>query len=120
MPTHDATTLELVALVTLDLGDEEMPTHAATLERAGSDAAAWPATTNSLKPTHPMTNAGQDSPKTSTRPTKTNAAEMPSRPGMGAETSACPILPPTRPTWLPHPLLRPSHRRVRHVSPALL
>jgi hypothetical protein len=40
MPTHDATALELVALVALDLGGGEMPTHAATLEGADSDAAA--------------------------------------------------------------------------------
>jgi hypothetical protein len=119
-PTR-ATRLELVS-PTLNLKGEEMPTHATTLECSDSDAAACPTTTNSLKPMHPATNAGQDSPKSSTRPTQTNAAEMP---GMKAEMSTCPMLPPTRPTssaWLPHPLLRPSpsHRRVPHVLPALL
>jgi hypothetical protein len=108
-----ATTME-VAPVTLNLKGEEMPTHATTQEGLGldspSDAAACPTTTNSLRPTNPTTNTGQDSPKTSTRPTKTNAAEMP---GMVAETLAHPMLPP-------HPLLRPSHRRAPHVSPALL
>jgi hypothetical protein len=122
MSTH-ATTLDVVSLMTLNLKGEEMPTHPTTLEGADSDAAACATTTNSLKPTHPMTNTGQNSPKMSTRPTKTNVAEMPSRPGMGAETSTRPMLPPTRPTpsaWLAHPLLRPPHRRVPHVSPALL
>jgi hypothetical protein len=125
VPTHDAATLELVSLMALNLKREEVRTrtHATALGGSDSDAAAWPTTTNSLNPTNPMINAGQGSPKTSTRPTKTNAAEMPSRPGMGAETSECPMLPPTRPTSsarLARPLLRPSHRRVSNVSPALL
>jgi len=96
------TTLK-VSPMTLNMKSEEMPTHATTLEAADSDAAACPTTTNSLKPRNPTTNTGQDSPMTSTRPTKTNAAE----------TSAYPMLPP-------HPLLRPSHRRVSHISAALL
>ncbi|KAF8490015.1 hypothetical protein F5888DRAFT_1743787 [Russula emetica] len=118
----------VVSPITLSLKGEEMPTHTTTLEGVkmvasavptlattleGSDAAACPTTTNSLKPRNPTTNTGQDIPKTSTRPTKTNAAEMPE---MIAETRAVtyPMLPP------PHPLLRPSHRCVSHVSPAIL
>jgi hypothetical protein len=124
-----ASTLEVVFPISLNLTGEEMPTHATTLEGSDSDVAACPTTTNSLNPTNPTTNTGKDSLKTSTHPTKANlnAAEMPSPPGMGmsAETSACPMLPPTRGRttssgWLPHPLLRPSHRRVPHVSPAPL
>ena len=125
MPTL-APTLEVASPITLNLKGEEMPTHATTtLEGSDSDAAACPTTTNSLKLMNPTTNTGMDSPKTSTRPTKMNAAEMPSRPGMCAETSTCPMLLPTRSratpsAWLPHRLLRPPHRRVPHVSPALL
>jgi len=70
-----ATTME-VAPVTLNLKGEEMPTHATTQKGLDSDAAACPTTTNSLRPTNPTTNTGQDSPKTSTRPTKTNVVEM--------------------------------------------
>ena len=105
----------------------EMLTSATTLEGRDSDAAACPTTTNNPKPTEPTTDAGWDNPKTSTRLATTNAAELPSRPEMWAETPACPIqmLPPTRPTslaWLAqHDLLiRPCHRRVPHVSLALL
>jgi hypothetical protein len=116
---------------TLDLGEQmSSPSHATAVDGSDSDAAAFPTTTNSLNPTNPTTNTGQNSPKTPTRPP--NAAEMSSRPGppgppgpagLRAETSTCPMLPPTRATssaWLPHPLLRPSHRRVPRVSPALL
>jgi hypothetical protein len=132
MPTL-APTLEVVSPITLNLKGEEMPTHVTTtLECSDSDAAACPTTTNSLKQTNLTTNTGKDSPKTSTRPTKMNAAEMPSRPGMSAEmstcpgmsteTSTCPMLPPTRSratvARLPHRLL--PHRRVPHVFPALL
>jgi hypothetical protein len=94
--------------VTLNLKSEEMMM---TWEGSDSDAAACATTTNNLKPTRPTTNTGQDSPKMSTRPTKTNVAEMPLRPGMRAEKSTCP----------PHRLLRLSRRRrVPHVSPAIL
>jgi hypothetical protein len=115
--------LEVVSPMTLNLKGEEMPTHATTLEGSDSDAAVCLTTTNSLRPTRPTTNTGQNIPKTSTRPT--SAAEMPSRPGMKADLSTWPMLPPTRATssachWPPHPLLRPSYRRVPHVSPALL
>src|SRR6266852_5770210 len=116
MATLATTMEEVVSLMALELNGKEKP-------GVDSDAAACSTTTNSLNPTNPKTNAGQGSPKTSTRPTKTNAAEMPSRPGMSAEISTCPMIPPTRATSsapLPHPLLRPSHRRVPLVSPALL
>jgi hypothetical protein len=90
------TTMEVTSPMTLNLKGEEMPTHTTTLEGSDSDsdAAACPTTTNSLKPKNPMTNAGQGSPKTSTRPTKTNAAEIPSCLGMGAETPTRPMPPP--------------------------
>lgn len=105
VPTHASTTLQMVILMALDLKGEEVPGLA-------------------TKPTTNL-NAGYHRPKTSTRPTKTNAAGMTSRLGLWAwaETSAYSMLPPTRPTfsvWLAHPLLRPSHCHVLHVSPALL
>ncbi|KAF8493241.1 hypothetical protein F5888DRAFT_1636715 [Russula emetica] len=53
-----------------------------------------PMTLDLKMPTHAMQRRWKDSPKMPTRPTKTNAAEVP---GIIAETSA-------------HPLLRPSHR----------
>jgi hypothetical protein len=40
MPTHDATTLELVSLMALNQKSEEMPTHLTTLEGADSDSDA--------------------------------------------------------------------------------
>jgi hypothetical protein len=86
---------------------EMMLTHATTLEGSDSDAAACPATMNSLKQTKSRTSAAWDNP---TRP-KTNAVKVQ---GMIEETFAYSIMLP------PHPLLRPSHRRVFHVSPALL
>src|SRR6266567_2343680 len=80
--TH-ATTLQVLSPLTLNLGEEmSNPSHATTVDGSDSDAAACPTTTNSLRPTNPTTNAGQDSPKMSTRLTKTNAAEMPTRPVM--------------------------------------
>jgi hypothetical protein len=125
------TTLQVLSPMTLNLGEQmSSPSHATTLDGSDSDAAAFPITTNNLNPTNPTTNTGQNSPKTPTRPP--NAAEMPSGfgppgppgpAGLRAETSTCPMLPPTRATssaWLQYPLLRPSHRRVPHVSPALL
>ncbi|KAI0271862.1 hypothetical protein BGY98DRAFT_1005206 [Russula aff. rugulosa BPL654] len=45
---------------------------------------------------------------------------MQSRPGIRAGTGRPPPTCATSSAWLPHPLLRPSHRRVLHVSPALL
>jgi hypothetical protein len=106
------TALQVLSPLTLNLGEEVSdPSHATT------DAAAFPITTNSQHPTDPTTNAGQSSSKTPTRPS--NAAEMPSRPGrpdppghlgMSVETSTCPALSSTR----------AFHRRVPHVSPALL
>jgi hypothetical protein len=110
-----ATQVEVVSPANLNLKGEEV-------EGSDSDVAACPTTTNSLNPTNPTTNAGQNSRKTSPRPTETNAAEMPPRQGMGAEMLAHPMLPLAIPSasWLPHPLPQPSHRRVAHVSPALL
>ena len=125
-PVPTFATLEVVPPMTLNLKSEEMPSHVTTMDGPDSDAAACPTATNSLGPmgpTNPTINTGEDSPKTSSRPTKTNAEEMPTRPGTSAETPTYPMLPPTRATssaWLPHPLLRPSHCRVPHVSPALL
>lgn len=105
----NATTVEvMVSVMILNLKREEMPIFATTVEGSDSNAAACITTTNCLRPTHPTINVGQDSPQTPTRPTTTNAVEMPSRPGMRIETSSCPMLPPTRPTpsaWLAHPLL---------------
>jgi len=117
-----STTLELLSQMTLNLEGKEMPAHATTLEGSDSNAAAYPITMNSLKLTNPTTNVGQDSQKTSTRPARTNAAGMLSRLGMIAEMPTYPMLPPspTRATSSAHPLLRPSHRYVPHVSPALL
>jgi hypothetical protein len=89
IPTR-APTLEVVSPIILNLKGEEMQTHVTTLDGSDSDAAACPTITNSLKQTNLTTNTGKNSPKTSTRPTTTNAAEMSSRPGMRAETSACP------------------------------
>jgi hypothetical protein len=110
VPTLEALeALEVVSPMTLNLKSEQVTREGSDSD---SDVAACPTTTNSLKPTRPTTNTGQNSPKTSPRPTKTNVAEMPSRPGMRAEKSTCPM---------PHPLVRPSHRRrVPHVSAALL
>jgi hypothetical protein len=101
----------LVSPVTLDLKDEEMTDHATALEAARPGS---PTTTNSLKlnQANPKTKAGY-SRQTST-PT-----EMP-RPMMCAGTGRPPPTCATSPAWLPHPLLRPSHRGVPHVFPALL
>jgi len=44
----------------------------------------------------------------------------PLHPGMFAETSVYPPIRATSSAWLPHSLQRPSHRRIPHVSPALL
>jgi hypothetical protein len=110
VPTPASSTMKVVTQMVLNLKSEEMPAPveempalATTLEGSDSNAAAWTPTTNSLNPTtrHPMANPS-NSPMTSTRPTKANAGETPSRLGMGAEMSARPM-PPTRPTsraWL--------------------
>lgn len=98
--------LDVVVPIALNLKGKGMVTELAKLE--GADAAAFPTTTNILNPTNPTTNMGKDSPKTSTRPTKTNetnAAEMPPRPDLTvgmpprpdlrAEESTRTVLPPT-------------------------
>ena len=114
---------EMITLATTVEGGQvvvsPVPTVVVNLKGEDSDAAAYPTSTNSLKQTNPTINAGENSPKTSTR--LTNAAEIPSRPGIKADSSRM-TLSPTRAassTWLPHPFLRPSHRGVPHVSPAL-
>lgn len=150
IPTHATTrTLDMVVSPVPSLATtlkvippmgEEIPTRATPAEGSDSslDAAGAPITTNSLKPTNTTTNAGQNSPKTSIRPTNTNAAEMLSRPGMGLEissdpeiglktpggtgigleTSTGPVPPPTQERAASP--VRPSHCREPHVSPAPL
>jgi hypothetical protein len=93
MPAHPVT-LEGTEMLAhpMTLKGEEMLARATALKSADSNAAAaCPTTTRSPKRTNPTTNAGKDSPKMSTRPTMTNAANIPT-----TETSTWPMLPPTR------------------------
>ena len=119
---------------------KEMSGHATTLE-AASEATACPTATHRLQvdltardlPTEVGHNyslktstrtAKADPAEIPSRPAKTDPAEIPSRLWVSAATATCPMLPPTRATssasWLPHPLLRLSHRGVPWVFSALL
>ena len=85
-----------VPTYTTTLKSAEMLVRATTRNSTDSDAVACPTTTNNQKWTNPTTNAGQDSPKMSTRPMMANAAKIPTRPGASADTSTWSMPPATR------------------------
>jgi hypothetical protein len=111
--------------MTLNLNGEKMPTQATTLEGAGTVVSPVPILASPLDVVSTMAldlKAGEGAEMV-VSPVALEVVVPMALNLKGEEASTRLVLPPSRTAysaWLPHPLLRPSHCHVPHISSALL